>query len=52
MVGDFKNDIVVVKVVNIKSIGFIYGYNYGESIVKYKFNWVFDDFEEILMFVF
>ncbi|PTU03448.1 phosphoglycolate phosphatase, partial [Pseudomonas sp. HMWF031] len=28
--------------------GLTYGYNYGENIAKYKPNWVFDDFEEIL----
>ena len=48
MVGDSKNDIVAAKAANIKSIGLTYGYNYGESIAKYKPNWVFDDFEEIL----
>ncbi|MEC7510148.1 MAG: phosphoglycolate phosphatase [Pseudomonadota bacterium] len=50
MVGDSKNDIVAAKAANIKSIGLTYGYNYGESIAKYKPNWVFDDFEEILTF--
>ena len=48
MVGDSKNDIVAAKAANIKSIGLTYGYNYGENIAKYKPNWVFDDFEEIL----
>ena len=48
MVGDSKNDIVAAKAANIKSVGLTYGYNYGENIAKYKPNWVFDDFEEIL----
>ncbi len=48
MVGDSKNDILASNACGMDSIGLTYGYNYGENIKKYKPNFVFDNFEDIL----
>ncbi len=48
MIGDSKNDILAAKAANISSIGFTYGYNYGEDIRKYQPHWCFDTFADFL----
>lgn len=55
MVGDFKNDILVVKNVGCFLFGLIYGYNYGEFIFDLKLDYVVDCidqlFDLVLVFV-
>jgi phosphoglycolate phosphatase len=48
MVGDSKNDIIAANNAQMHSIGVSYGYNYGESIEKYKPSLVINDFKDIL----
>ncbi len=48
MIGDSKNDILASKSANMDSIGVTYGYNYGESIERYKPTVVYNQFEDIL----
>ncbi len=48
MLGDSKNDILAANACGMQSIGFTYGYNYGEDIAVYKPNFVFDEFADIL----
>jgi len=48
MLGDSKNDILAANACGMNSIGFTYGYNYGEDIATYKPNFVFDEFADIL----
>ena len=52
MVGDSKNDILAAKSAEIASIGLTYGYNYGEDIRLSGSNAVFDNFSDILLWVF
>ncbi|MBU2924408.1 phosphoglycolate phosphatase [Colwellia sp. 4_MG-2023] len=46
MIGDSKNDILAAKAANIDSVGFTYGYNYGEDIAQYNPQWCFNTFPE------
>lgn len=48
MIGDSKNDILAAQAANIESAALTYGYNYGEDINKYKPQWCFDSFTELL----
>ena len=48
MLGDSKNDILAANACGMHSVGFTYGYNYGEDINIYKPNFVFDEFADIL----
>lgn len=52
MVGDLKNDILVVKNVGCYFFGLIYGYNYGELIVNVELDFVFDDIGMLFEVVF
>ncbi len=47
MVGDSRNDILAAKACGMPSIGVTYGYNYGESISRYKPDAVVNAFDEI-----
>ncbi|MEA3315086.1 MAG: phosphoglycolate phosphatase [Campylobacterota bacterium] len=49
MIGDSKNDILAANSANMESIGVTYGYNYDESIDKYKPSLIIDDFKKILL---
>lgn len=44
MVGDSSNDVKVVWVVGWVSVVLIYGYNYGELVFLFGFDWLMDDF--------
>jgi len=48
MIGDSKNDILAAKAAKMESVGFTYGYNYGEDIAIYQPEWRLEHFSALL----
>jgi len=48
MIGDSKNDILAAKAAKMESVGFTYGYNYGEDIAIYHPEWRLEHFSALL----
>ena len=48
-VGDSRNDIQAAKAAGCRSIGLTYGYNYGEPISQSEPDYIFDQFNDLLL---